>query len=446
MRGIRSFIALLVIGIAVAAAVYWDAQRDPAAPDADRPKVFAVEADKIEEVTITAESGERTTLRKAGDAWQIASPSTAAADAAETSAITTNLSTLSVERVVDEQAADLGEYGLEQPRIQVAFKAGSESRRLSIGRKTPPGSDLYARVDDEKKVFLIPSHLESTFNRGTFDLRDKGVLRVEQDKVDAIEVLSGAQTVQLVKADGEWKITQPIAAPADLTAVNSLVGRLAAAQMKSVEATPKPDMKAYGLDKPAAMVRLGAGSSRATLLVGGQAASPEGAVYARDESRPEIFTIDAAILEDLKRGAGEYRQKDLFDARAFNTNRVEAIRGGQTVAFEKTRVKDKDGKEEEKWRQVVPAAKDVDSARVDAVIFAASSARAESFVDAGVKTGVESPELVVVLKFDDGKREDRVSFARAEGQVYAARAGVPGTAKVDAATLDNIIKALDELK
>ena len=37
-------------------------------------KVFAVEADKIEEVTVHSESGERTTLKKTGADWQISAP------------------------------------------------------------------------------------------------------------------------------------------------------------------------------------------------------------------------------------------------------------------------------------------------------------------------------------------------------------------------------------
>ena len=38
-----------------------------------------------------------------------------------------------------------------------------------------------------------------------------------------------------------------------------------------------------------------------------------------------------SLLEDLKKDAGEYRQKDIFDARAFNTTRIEIARGGETA-------------------------------------------------------------------------------------------------------------------
>ena len=86
-------------------------------------------------------------------------------------------------------------------------------------------------------------------------------------------------------------------------------------------------------------------------------------MYARDLSRPAVFTIDSTLLDDLRKDAGEYRQKDLFDARAFTATRIDITRNGQTVAFEKTTVKGKDGQNEEKWKQVLPSAKDVDSPR-----------------------------------------------------------------------------------
>ena len=443
MRGARSFLALLIVGLAVAGLVYWDSRRDPAADGEARDRVFAVEADKIEEVTLTSDKGERTTLRRAGEAWQIVAPVQAAADAAETSGLATNIANLEIQRVIEEEASDLAQFGLESPRMTVAFKAGGEERQLLLGSKTPPGSDMYARLGDSRRVFLVPSYLESTFNRSPFELRDKTALKVEADKVDTIEIVRPKGTIQLVKADGEWRIAQPMAAPADFNAVTTLLGRLTAAQMKSIE--PPGELKQYGLDRPAVIVRAGSGSARATLLVGKAAADPA-SVYAKDEARPEVFTIDATLVEDFTRDAAEYRQKDLFEARVFNTTRVEATRAGVTTAWEKTRVKGADGKEEEKWRRVAPDSADVEGAKVDALISAASSARAEGFVADTAKTGLASPELTLVLKFDDGKREDRVVFARQGDAVYAQRAGTPGAATIDAASLDAILKALDDLK
>jgi len=441
MRGMR-FLILLIIAIPLGWYAYYDSKKGPVDDTPKKDKVFAVESDKIDEIDVKSESGERTTLRKKGSDWEIVQPVTAASDQSAVSGITSNLSSVEVQRVIDENAPDMKEYGLDAPRVEIAFKANGQQHRLQLGQKTPAGSDVYAKLPDSKRVFLISSYLDSTFNRSTFDLRDKSVLKVDREKVDSMDVTAKDRTVRFEKKNGEWLIAQPAAGRAEFGAVDGLLSRVGSVQMKSIvpEAT---DLKKYGLDKPAITVRLGSGSSQALLAIGNAAES--GSVYAKDFSRPAVFTIDATLADDLKKDASEYRQKDLFDARSFNITRIEILHNTQTTVFEKTKVKDKDGREEEKWKQTAPAAKDVDASKIEALLSAATRARATGFVDTAAKTGLDKPELTVVFKYDEGK-EERVTFARTKDGAYAGRAASPGAAKVDAAVIDSIVKALGDVK
>lgn len=448
MRGLRSFLALLVILIGLGAYLYFvESTRTPGADD-DRERVFAIEAAQIDELTIRSDSGERTTVRRAGDDWQIVEPVAAPADPAEVSGLTSSLSSLQIQRVIDKAVTDFAQYDLDDPRIEVRFRADGEEKRLSIGGKTPPGSDVYARVNDEPRVFLIAAYLESTFNRGTFDLRDKTPLRIEREAIDTVEITARGATTRLVRADGEWRLAQPLEAPADYNEVNGLISRLMSAQMRSIEDAPKGDLKAYGLAPAVVTVRAAGGEAQVSLLLG-RDTDDETTVYAKVENAPEVFTVDASLLEALNRDPAEFRQKDLFDARAFNTTRIEITRAGATTAYEKTRVKDAGGKpggkENERWRQVVPAEADVDGAKVDSLIFAATGARADSFVADRKQQVPATPELTIVIRFDDGAREDRVRFWRSGDATFASRADAPGIARVSSATLDDIIRALEDL-
>jgi hypothetical protein len=441
MRGLR-FLILLLIAIPLAWYAYYDSKRGPADDSPKRDKVFTVESDKIDEIEVKSESGDRTTMRKKGSDWEIVQPVSVRTDQAAVSGIATNLSSVEIQRVIDDNPADLKEYGLAEPRVEVAFKANGQQHRLQLGQKTPAGSDVYAKLPDSKRVFLIASYLDSTFNRGTFDLRDKSVLRIDREKVDGLEVNAGSRTLKFEKKNGEWQMTQPSAGRAEFSAVDGLVSRISSVQMKSIvpDAT---DLKKYGLDKPSATVRLGSGSSQASLAIGG--AGESGSVYAKDLSRPAVFTIESALADDLKKDASEYRQKDLFDARSFNTSRLDVVHNNQTSTFEKSKVKGTDGKEEEKWKQTAPTARDVDAAKIEALISAATVARASGFVDSTANTGLDKPELIVSFKYDEGK-DERVSFARTKDAAYAARAGAPGVAKVDVSLIDSIVKALGDVK
>ena len=444
MRGLRSFLVLLVVLVGLGAYLYLvESKREPG--DADRlDKVFTVEADAIQEITVKAESGDRTTVRKSGDDWQIVAPVTTAPDSAAVSSLTTNISNLEMQRVIDENPPDLAQYGLVNPRVEVAFKTGGEERRLLIGRKTPPGTDLYAKLGDQPKVFLISSYLDSTFNRNTFDLRDKAVLKLERDKIDALAISTPQRSMRFAKTSADWRLAAPVDARADSTAVDNVVSRLNTLQMKSIAAQEASSLAEYGLDTPAATVQIGSGSSQAILLIGKSAGEAE--VFAKDQSKPMVVTIDSAVLEELKKEPGEFRQKDLFDARAFNATHLEIARGGQTLSFEKTTVKNKEGQDEEKWRQTAPSAADVDQTKLDNLLSALTQAQATGFEDSTAKTGLDAPVLTATVKSDEGRRAETVKFAKSGTNSYAARSGEPGAARIDPSVLDNIVKAIEEVQ
>ena len=76
MRGLRSTIALLVVALGLGAYIYfvtWKKDGNTAASKEKR--VFqSIESGDIAELTIKAENGDRTTVKKQGDHWQIVSP------------------------------------------------------------------------------------------------------------------------------------------------------------------------------------------------------------------------------------------------------------------------------------------------------------------------------------------------------------------------------------
>jgi hypothetical protein len=437
MKGLRSFLALLVVAAALGGFLYYDSKKEPADTNKQE-KVFAdVQADKIDQITVKSASGDRTTVQKQGSGWQLAQPVAMAADEAEVSGLASNLSSLEVQRVIDEQASDFKQYGLDPAHVEVAFKAGGKDHTLLLGAKTPTGSDMYARVPDKPRVFLVSSYLDATFNKSAFDLRDKTILKIDRDKVGRVEIAAGDRTVTLDKQGADWRVTTPFDARADFSAVEGILGRLNSTPMKSIaasEATGKA-LKEYGLDKPSATIRVTSGSAQAGLAIGKSAG--EGVVYARDVSRPLVFTIDSSLADELKKPADEFRIKDLFDARAFNTTRVEVTRQGVTLAFEK---------DKENWKQVTPSAKAADTAKVEALLTALTNTRATGFEPKAAATGLDAPELTATLKFDEGKQTEKVAFGKKGSDAFARRDGDTAAAKIDASTLDSIIKAFDALK
>src|SRR5262245_2866455 len=105
-RGL-SFVVLLVIAIPLGWFAYHDSKKDPPSDVAKKDKVFTGEADAIDEMTIKSESGDRTGLKKNGTTWEIVQPAATPSDGSAVSAITSNLSSVEVQRVIDENPSDL---------------------------------------------------------------------------------------------------------------------------------------------------------------------------------------------------------------------------------------------------------------------------------------------------------------------------------------------------
>jgi hypothetical protein len=438
VRGLTSTVALAVVLIGLVGYIYFVDSKKPAsdAPET-KAKAFTLEADQIEEIQIKPASGVSSRAEKADGAWQLVEPEKTGADQGQLSNAASTIASLEINRVVDDNPSDLAQYGLNPPKVDVAFrvKGQKDLQHLLIGEKTATGGDLYAKRPDEKRVFLVASYLDSTFNRTPFDLRDKAVLKFDHDKVDGIEIAHEGSTIQLAKSNGDWAMVKPYKARADFGAAEAALMSLTSAQMEKIVSPEAKDLGTYGLDKPSLTVTVVTGSARAALAIG----KVEGnSAFARDLSRPIVFTIPQASAMDLDKGADMLRRKDMFDARSFNTTRVELRRGGETLAFDHS--KDKDGKDV--WKNAAGAA--VDTTKVEDMLTKLSNIRAQLFQDR-VDPALKMPTLVATVKMDSGRTET-VTFARQGNAVLANRADEPGSATVEVPAFNEAMTSLDALK
>jgi hypothetical protein len=446
MRGLKSTIALLAVLVGLGAYIYFVASKSEETGSKNERLFPGVVSDNIEELTVKSESGDVTTLKKQDGKWTLTSPISTRGSDLDASGITSGLSGLELTRVVEDNPAEVKDYGLDAPRVEVTFKSnsGKPSGKLLIGTKTTTGGSLYARKDGDKRVVLIGDYNDSTFNKSTFDLRDKAIMTFDRSKVDSFDVAldNGKSAFEVDKKDSDWMLVKPIAARADNSASDGLVSSSESLQMKSVVSSSPgaDDLRKYGLDKPASVVNLHLGSARASLAIG--SAASDDTYYARDLSRPDVYTVQKAAGDDFKKTADDYRRKDMFDMRAFTANHIEITRSGKTVAFDK--VKGTGENAADTWKRVSPAGSDPDKDKFQTFVASLADIRATSFVDSKTKTGLDTPVMTVSVKFDDGKKEDRVTFAKSGSDAFASRPDDPGAAKIDASKLDDAVKSVDD--
>lgn len=449
MRGLRSTLLLLVVAVGLGAYIYFvERHRDPASEDGANEQAFTFEADEVSELAVTQSDGTTTRVRRDGEDWEVVAPIATAADDTTVSSIASSLASLEIRRVVvsgEDGPVDLEPFGLDSPSLDISFTTtDAEPRHLLIGDQTPTGSDRYAKLSDRDRVFLIASHLNGTFDKSTFDLRDKTILAFERADLDGLTITSADSTIHLRKNDDDWQLSEPWGVQADFGTVESLVGSLGSGRMQSVDAETAEELELYGLVDPALTVAVSAGSATARLHIGDEA--PSGGRYARDESRSIVFTVDNSLVTSLERDAGEYRRKDLFGFRSFNATRLEVDRVDGTIVIEKTDAESED--DEEPWRQVAPDSAELDQDKVQDLLRQLSGLRAESFIGSRAEAGLDDEQVVATVRarYGDDDTEETVVVWRVEEETWAVPEGEPGAARIDSQTFDSAIETLDQLR
>ena len=91
----------------------------------------------------------------------------------------------------------------------------------------------------------------------------------------------------------------------------------------------------------------------------------EGVVYAKDLSRPMVFTVESALADELKKPADDFRV------------RTSSTRGPSTRRVSKSSETPDAGvrKDKDAWKQVTPSAKAADTAKVEALLTALTNTR-----------------------------------------------------------------------
>jgi hypothetical protein len=191
--------------------------------------VLPVKADDVTGLTLMR-AGERVRLEKVAGKWKIQEPLPAEPDPSAVDQILRSLEDLHISHDLGKQG-DLSPYNLKSPavRVEVQTAAKSAVQPLSLGDEAPTGGGTYARLGDSDRV-LVVSGAYPLQGAGFFSLRDKTFLKFDPSRLKSFRVLRGRDGIDLSRAEGKWRITAPIPAPADDSAVSDILfalGRLA---------------------------------------------------------------------------------------------------------------------------------------------------------------------------------------------------------------------------
>ena len=438
-----TLIAAALLAALVGGAMYWEKRKEaePPKPEsgASSEKLLPVEIKNVQSFRIKNSSGEFVTCQREGEKWAITEPKKFTADESAIESLLTSLVGASVDQVVDPKPASLRDFGLDVPSLtlELTTNAKPEKFSLSLGDETPTGGGVYALTGENPRVITLASFLKTSLDKNVFDLRDKRIVSIPSGQINRIEVASKSGRWTLSKnPQGIWDLVLPPAVRADRFTAEGVVSRLDTGKMQSVVAEDKQNTGKYGFGAPEVVVKISGAGVTETLTIGRKEGSR---YYAMNSALDPVFTLDGNFLTDYEKNASDIRAKDLFTYSTFEVKRLEALSPAGSRTFEK--------QAGNKWKQTAPAAKDVTTEKVEALLDKLRDLRAESF-PASEKLdqyGLTQPAYRFKVDFGDKNETETVDAAKAGEHSYGRRSTDILPSEISKTALEEIDKALKEL-
>jgi len=404
--------------------------------------------------------GETTRLEKREGAWQVVMPLLAPADRFAVDALSSQLQTAKFKAVVEESpdAEALKTYGLDAPRFTVTGTAtfpdgSSKAVKLEAGIDNPFDGSVYMRRDGDKAVYAAEGGLRYALEKNSFDLREKELFgAVEEPTLAGLAVRVGDNAYGLERVDGAWRITSPISAPAEATAVASLVAALRAERAQAFPEDSEARRKALGFDAPraeATFTRTGAGPLRARFVDG-----EGGRLLALVEvgGNAQLAELQPTVLAALDKKPADLRDKSVLSFKQDAAARISVYaNGGGVPTLVLARGRAEDGGVKDAWEVTAPSAGPAKTFKVTALVYGLATVKAQSFgeespKDAARKYGLSQDVARVEVADADGKVLATLWRGKpaAEGRVYA-RGSRDQVLEVDAARLQELFPAQADL-
>jgi hypothetical protein len=441
---LNTLIALVVLAGLWGTISYIDWRKGRQAAKIEAPKedkVFTLDSKHITSITFHPHEGEAVTCQHEGGTWAIAEPKKLSADQSTLSTVLNNLTTATVDEVVDPHPSDLKQFGLNPPTysLEVSTDSNPPKFTLLLGDDTPTSGGLYAQVAGNPRVFTLASYLKSNLEKTLFDLRDRRALTLEADQLRKMEVESKGKKYTLEKnPEGVWDLVLPPPVRADRFAVDGLVSQLRGLTMQSIAAEDKKNEAAYGLTSPELRLELTGPGGTQTLVLGKK--DKEGDRYfAVNSSLQPVFTLNSTFLTDFQKDPADLRSKDLFSFSSFDAKRLEFDSPKGHSVF----VQQKDNQ----WKQTEGGSKTTPSAKMDTLLTHLRDLRASTFPKGSdlAQFGLAKPAYRFKVEFGEKNQTETLEISKVGDHVYARLSTDPLPCEVSKSAFDDVEKALADI-
>lgn len=297
----------------------------------DSIKIIDLDLSKIKEITAETPEGVFKFVKK-DDEWTIESPAGLKVDKSEVKSIANNLYSLSSDKLVEENPADLSVYGLDKPVVLTVKTEDGVTEVVEIGNETPTQSGFYVKKKNDNKVYVIDSYTGKKLKVTKNNIRDKKLFEVEQDDITELAMERNGEKIFSARKSGDnkWLLTYPIDATAQYSTMVPMMEAITNAKVEEFIEENATDTGKYGLNNPRYVLEFSASGKKTRLLMGNDKEKGLEA-YAMLDGSNEVFTISLSSFNFLDKPFKEIVDSFAHIVSIWEVSKIEVEMDGQKV-------------------------------------------------------------------------------------------------------------------
>jgi hypothetical protein len=153
-------------------------------------------------------------LARKGNSWVMTKPAALPLNSNLVESWIDSYGLLTSEKVIEDNASDLGKYGLDKPvEVYKATLKDGSVKTIQVGEALPVQGYFYAKVEGSSAVYQVGEQALSGLKKAPLDFMDTAPLKFDNDKVQTAKITWKGQTWTLTKTDKDkpasgaaWKL------------------------------------------------------------------------------------------------------------------------------------------------------------------------------------------------------------------------------------------------
>jgi hypothetical protein len=361
-------------------------------------------ATQVNRLSVKTPAGEME-LQKQADHWQIVKPLRARADDQKVNDLIAQITNSRIAQFVADDGGDLHPYGLADPRGAVTTftsddksPSGQQGQILQIGAVPEKEKDqVYVRFAPRKFVYTLPNKIESILSTKPNDLRDRHLVRFDQNQLDRITIdVPGKTKTVLARKDKNWTIVNRNNRAANAAEARRLIDLLSGELVTNFVADVASDLPKYGLDKPQLTVTVSSFASEntaetsagehplATIAFG----KVDGEnVFARVGEEPFVVALRRSLLDNISVDPLSWQDLTIFSFKPEQIHKLSLVSNGEQALIRGTN---------NQW-QWVTGNGPINTVNLQSLLNALASLHAVRWMANPPANAFEKPQLVVTF-------------------------------------------------